>query len=43
MEFTKTEILVVEEVAKNADAQMSDLTDLQLTLIGGGSGDVIFA
>jgi hypothetical protein len=43
MEFTKAEILVVEEVAKNADVQMSDLTDLQLTLIGGGSGDVIFA
>jgi hypothetical protein len=43
MEFTKAEILIVQEVAKSAEAQISDLTDVQLALVGGGSGDVIFA
>jgi hypothetical protein len=43
MEFTKAEIFVVEQVAKKVGAPIQELGELQLALIGGGSGDVIFA
>jgi hypothetical protein len=43
MEFTNAEICVVEETVNNAEAQIKELGDLQLALVGGGNGDVIFA
>ncbi len=43
MEFTKTEIALVEEATKEASQQdVRELSDLQLALVGGGMGDVIF-
>jgi hypothetical protein len=43
MEFTKTEIALVQEASQEANEQnVRELTDLQLALVGGGMGDVIF-
>jgi hypothetical protein len=41
MEFTKKEILVVEEAVAVIEAQVQDLRDLQLALVGGGIGDTV--
>ena len=42
MEHNKVEIAVVEEAAsKVLDAQIRELDELQLALIGGGAGDAV--
>jgi len=41
MELNKEEIVLVQEVAENANDVVA-LSDLQLALIGGGSGEVVF-
>ena len=44
MEHAKTEIAAVEQTVEIACAeQMRELNDLQLALVGGGAGDVVFA
>jgi hypothetical protein len=43
MEFTKTEVTSIEQTIKeNAEKEIRDLTSLQLALIGGGIGDVVW-
>ena len=45
MEATKAQVEFVEintEAAKPAGDVMTELNDLELALVGGGSGDVIF-
>jgi len=43
MEFAKTEMTVVEvAVQEAARNELRELNDLQLALVGGGIGDVIF-
>ena len=43
MEFTKTEVIAVEQVTEQAnDESLRELRDLQLALVGGGIGDVVF-
>ena len=42
MDYSKNEIAMLEEsVSSIADTQLRELTDLQLTYVGGGIGDVI--
>jgi len=41
MELSNEEMVLVEEVTKSAD-EVSALTDLQLALVGGGCGEVVF-
>lgn len=44
MESIKIEILHVEEASSQAAAdQLQQLSDLQLAIVGGGGGDVVFA
>jgi hypothetical protein len=40
MEFAKSEISAVREVVKNVDESFAELTELELVLVGGGTGDV---
>ena len=41
MEHTKIETCIVEQTILDAtDGQLRDLNDLQLALVGGGSGEV---
>ena len=41
MEITKTDVAKIEEaIAKATDSQVRELNSLQLTLVGGGSGEV---
>jgi hypothetical protein len=40
MEHSKVEVGCIEDAVQSADVQ--DLNDLQLALVGGGSGDVVF-
>ena len=43
MELNKLEVAVLEEAVKEAtDAQIRELGDLQLALVGGGIGTVVF-
>lgn len=43
MEYAKKEIAVLEQaVADAAEEQIRELNELQLLLVGGGSGDVVF-
>jgi len=43
MEFSTTEITVVEDAVQEAARnELRKLNDLQLALVGGGIGDVIF-
>jgi hypothetical protein len=43
MEVSKVEIAVVEKaVSESTDRQLRDLSDLQLALVGGGIGEVVF-
>ena len=42
MEFAKTELIAIEDaVNEAANTDIQALTDLQLTLVGGGVGDVV--
>jgi hypothetical protein len=44
MENTKIELALVEEaIEKSSAEQLKQLADLQLALVGGGNGDVVFA
>ena len=43
MEITKQEIEIVEKAAANArESELLELSQLQLVLTGGGSGEVVF-
>ncbi len=43
MEITKREIEIVEKTAADArESELVELSQLQLVLIGGGSGEVVF-
>ena len=39
----KAEVVAVGEVVEVVDADLLELNELQLALIGGGSGDVLFS
>jgi hypothetical protein len=41
MENTQIEVKAVEEVVREAEAQMKELVDLQLAFVGGGIGNTI--
>ena len=43
MEMTKMEIAAVEQIARESEQQVRELTEVQLALIGGGIGEVIVA
>ena len=44
MEKTKIDALALQRlISEVAESQLSDLSDIQLAIIGGGSGDVVFA
>jgi hypothetical protein len=44
MEFAKNEIVAIEEaVNQAAEQEVRELSELQLALVGGGCGDVVFA
>lgn len=42
MEFNKQEIAVVEVAANSAETDLIELDQLQLSVIGGGVGEVLF-
>jgi hypothetical protein len=42
MEFAKVELTAVEEVANQTQLEIKELTELQLAMIGGGCGEVVF-
>ena len=42
MEFAKVEMAAVEQVSDQAQFEMKDLNELQLAMIGGGCGEVVF-
>jgi hypothetical protein len=42
MEIAKTELAAVEALF-NRDNEVKELAELQMVLIGGGMGDVVFA
>jgi len=43
MEMNKVEVAALEQADKDSnDTQSNDLSDLQLALVGGGIGSVIF-
>jgi len=44
MEYAKKEIAILEQTICEVEvAQATELSDLQLLLVGGGAGDVVFA
>ena len=42
MEFAKVEILAVRDAASKAEEVVCELTELDLALVGGGTGDIHF-
>jgi hypothetical protein len=43
MEFTKVEVTLIEQAVKeNAEKEIRDLAELQLVLVGGGIGDIVW-
>jgi len=43
MEFTKAEVIAIDETVTVAtEEQLRELNEIQLALIGGGIGDVVF-
>jgi hypothetical protein len=43
MEFTKVEVTLIEQTVKeNAEKEIRDLAELQLVLVGGGIGDIVW-
>jgi len=42
MDFSKPEILEVEKTVKDTEVAICELAELELSLVGGGVGDVIF-
>ena len=44
MEYARSEINAVElAIAEITDTPLAELSELQLTLVGGGGGEVVFA
>jgi len=43
MEFNTVEVVELEKVATEASSVVRELVDLELAIIGGGCGEVIFA
>ena len=41
MDFTKVELIAVEKVA-DQQGEVNELNELQLALVGGGCGEVVF-
>ena len=42
MEFATTEIAAVREVAVEVNDHLIELRELELLMVGGGTGDVVF-
>ena len=42
MDFNKIEVLEVEKTVNDAEAAIRELGELDLSLVGGGVGDVLF-
>jgi len=42
MEFAKVELAAVEKVADPTQPEIKELDELQLVMIGGGCGEVVF-
>jgi len=42
MKFDKIEIALVEEASEGKDVAVLELNDMQLALVGGGGGEVVF-
>lgn len=42
MEFAKVELAAVEKVADQTQSEIKELDELQLVMIGGGCGEVVF-
>ena len=42
MEITKPEVAALEHAAKSVEENLQTLDDLDLSLVGGGMGDIIF-
>ena len=42
MEFAQAEVAALSAIAVEADEQVSVLSELELSLVGGGMGDVAF-
>jgi hypothetical protein len=42
MEFAKVELTAVEKVADPIQSETKELNELQLVMIGGGCGEVVF-
>ena len=43
MEFNTVEVLEIEKAVNDVDGAIRELADLELALVGGGCGEVIFA
>ena len=43
MKHDKNEVAAVEVAVLESQAQISELVDLQLAMVGGGIGDVVFS
>ena len=42
MEFAKAEVAAVEQVADQSRVEVKELNDLELVMVGGGCGEVVF-
>jgi len=42
MDFNKIEVLEIEKTVNDAESAVRELGELELSLVGGGSGDVAF-
>jgi len=42
MDFNKIEVLEVEKTINDVDTAICELAELELSLVGGGCGDVLF-
>ena len=42
MEFNKIEVLEIEKTVNDLESTVRELGELELSLVGGGSGDVAF-
>jgi len=42
MEFNKVEVVEIEKLVNETDSAVRELGDLELSLVGGGCGEVIF-
>ncbi|MGE0357871.1 MAG: hypothetical protein AB7P08_13285 [Burkholderiales bacterium] len=43
MDFNTVEVMEIEKVANEANEAIRELADLELAVVGGGCGEVIFA